>query len=67
MLVVFFVVSTQEQGPGPSSVQDAECVVRARVLRKTGSGAVLATPAKRGRGRLSTLRRKGETKKWYQW
>ena len=65
MLLVFFVVRTQEQGLGPSSVKDAECVVRARVLRKTGSSAVKATPAQRGRGRLSTSRRKAETKKWY--
>ena len=64
MLLVFFVGSTQEQGPGPSSMQDAHCVVRARVLRKSGSGALQATPAKRGRGRLSTSRRTGETKKW---
>ena len=65
MLLVFFVVRTQEQGLGPSSVQDAECVVRACVLRKTGSGAVKATPAKRARGRLSTSRRKGEIIKRY--
>ena len=63
--VGFFEGSTQEQGPEPSPVQDAHCVVRARVLRKTGSGALQATPAKRGRGRLSTSRRTGETKKWY--
>ena len=59
--VGFFVVSTQEQGLGPSSVQDAECVVRACVLRKTGSGAVQSTSAKRRRGRPSTSKRKGET------
>ena len=59
----FFVGTTQEQGPGPLSVQDTQCVVRARVLRKTGLGALQAISAKRRRGRLSTSRRTGETKK----